>query len=112
MLQPMPTSLMEMPPPAPRPAMNSSPSVSDAEARDAYDRLAPEIRRWIREQGWARLRDVQVQGVTAVLGTDCDVLIAAAQLSVKPSRRGLVSPKLTGVPEDLRIVRLVQTPER
>lgn len=86
-----------MPHPAPRPAMNSSPSVSDAEARDAYDRLAPEIRRWIREQGWARLRDVQVQGVTAVLGTDCDVLIAAATAAGKTEAAFL--PALTRIAE-------------
>lgn len=63
--------------------MNSSASVSSARAQDAYDRLAPDIRFWIREQGWDRLRDVQVQGVAAVLGSEDDVLIAAATAAGK-----------------------------
>lgn len=63
--------------------MSSSASVSSARAQDAYDRLAPAIRFWIREQGWDRLRDVQVQGVAAVLGGEDDVLIAAATAAGK-----------------------------
>lgn len=63
--------------------MSSSASVSSARAQDAYDRLAPEIRFWIREQGWDRLREVQVQGVAAVLGSEEDVLIAAATAAGK-----------------------------
>jgi ATP-dependent Lhr-like helicase len=75
--------------------MNLSPFVSDAEARDAYDRLAPEIRRWIREQGWDRLRDVQVAGVSAVLDEDRDVLIAAATAAGKTEAAFL--PALTRI---------------
>ncbi|SNS64926.1 adenylate cyclase [Rhodococcoides kyotonense] len=33
-------------------------------------------------------------------------------LTARPYRRGFFAPKLNGVPEDLRILRLVQTPER
>lgn len=33
-------------------------------------------------------------------------------LTARPYRRGFFVPKLNGVPEDLRILRLVQTPER
>ncbi len=32
-------------------------------------------------------------------------------LSARPYRRGFFAPKLNGVPEDLRILRLVETPE-
>nr|WP_300397380.1 adenylate/guanylate cyclase domain-containing protein [uncultured Rhodococcus sp.] len=33
-------------------------------------------------------------------------------LTTRPYRRGFFAPKLSGVPEDLKIVRLIQTPER
>lgn len=63
--------------------MSSSASVSDAEAQDAFDRLAPPVRYWIREQGWDRLRDIQVQAAGAILEGDQDVLIAAATAAGK-----------------------------
>ena len=33
-------------------------------------------------------------------------------LAVKPYRRGFFAPKLNGVPDDLKIVKLVQAPQR
>jgi ATP-dependent helicase Lhr and Lhr-like helicase len=49
----------------------------------AYDRLHPHIRRWIREQGWSELRDIQAQATAAILGGGNDVLIAAATAAGK-----------------------------
>ncbi|KIQ10831.1 guanylate cyclase [Rhodococcus sp. MEB064] len=64
----------------------------------------------------ARVMQTGADGNVMISNTAMDLVspqvLDAAQLSVKPYRRGLFSPKLTGVPEDLRIVRLVQTPER
>lgn len=49
----------------------------------SYDRLHPEVRRWIREEGWAELRDIQDRAVAEILGSDDDVLIAAATAAGK-----------------------------
>lgn len=64
--------------------MASSASASaEARARDAYDRLAQEIRRWIRHQGWERLRDVQADAIAAIMDGDRDVLISAGTAAGK-----------------------------
>lgn len=56
-------------------------SVSDPPA--AFDQLNVEVRRWIREQGWEELRDVQSRAIGAVLGGERDVLIAASTAAGK-----------------------------
>jgi ATP-dependent helicase Lhr and Lhr-like helicase len=44
----------------------------------AFDLLAPQVRRWVYDQGWATLRDAQEAAIPVLLtGTD-DVVIAAA----------------------------------
>lgn len=43
----------------------------------AFDRLAPAIQQWIREQGWEELRDIQSRSISAVLDSTNDLLIAA-----------------------------------
>ncbi|ACK86171.1 DEAD/DEAH box helicase [Methylorubrum extorquens] len=64
--------------------MISSVSASERRLRDAaFDRLAPEVRSWVREQGWAGLRDIQVRAVEAVLDGPDDVLIAASTAAGK-----------------------------
>ncbi|SFJ74709.1 ATP-dependent helicase Lhr and Lhr-like helicase [Bosea sp. OK403] len=50
---------------------------------DAYDRLDPQIRRWIREQGWAGLRDIQADAIGAIMEGDGDVVISAATAAGK-----------------------------
>jgi len=62
---------------------------------DSFDRLHPQIRRWIREQGWQELRDVQDRTIQAILGGDTDVLIAASTASGKTEAAFL--PVLTRV---------------
>lgn len=72
---------------------NSPPSGSDTLTN--FDRLHPEIRRWIWEQKWEELRDVQDRAISAVLGGDGDVLIAAATAAGKTEAAFL--PVLTAV---------------
>lgn len=56
---------------------------SGSEVVDAYDRLDPQIRRWIREQGWTGLRDIQSEAVVEIMGGDGDVVIAASTAAGK-----------------------------
>ena len=60
---------------------SSPPSVS--EAPHPFDRLHPEIRRWIREEGWDELRAIQDQGIRAILDDKRDLVIAAATAAGK-----------------------------
>ncbi len=72
---------------------NSPPSASDVQS--SFDQLHPEIRRWIWEQKWEELRDVQDRAISAVLGGNGDVLIAAATAVGKTEATFL--PVLTAV---------------
>lgn len=61
--------------------MNSPVSASATEG--AYDRLHPKIRRWIRDQGWNELREIQARAIEAILDGTGDVVIAAATAAGK-----------------------------
>ncbi|WP_321335264.1 DEAD/DEAH box helicase [Breoghania sp.] len=63
----------------------------------AFDRLHPEIQRWIWEQNWSELRDVQEKTIRAVLEEAGDVLVAAATAAGKTEAAFL--PVLTRVAE-------------
>ena len=56
---------------------------SSSEGSSGFDLLHPQIQRWIRQQGWSRLRDVQEQAIAAICGSDGDVLISAATAAGK-----------------------------
>lgn len=73
--------------------MNSRASASELEG--AYERLHPKIRRWIRDQGWDELRDIQARTILAVLVDDQDILIAASTAAGKTEAAFL--PILTSV---------------
>lgn len=60
--------------------MRLSTSVSKS---SSYDRLHPEIQRWIREQGWAGLREIQDRAIGAILSSDADIVIMAGTASGK-----------------------------
>lgn len=62
--------------------MTTSP-LSDSESASSFDRLHAEIRRWIWEQQWAELRDVQNRTISAVLDENADILIAASTAAGK-----------------------------
>ncbi|MBC1183275.1 MAG: DEAD/DEAH box helicase [Brevundimonas sp.] len=49
----------------------------------SFDRLHPDVRRWIRDEGWSELRPVQDEAIRTILGNDRDVVIAAATAAGK-----------------------------
>ncbi len=57
--------------------------VSASAAEGSYDRLHPKIRRWIRDQGWDELREIQARAIGAILDGTGDVVIAAATAAGK-----------------------------
>ncbi len=73
--------------------MSSRTSVSELES--AYDRLHPPIRRWIRDQGWDELREIQARAILSILDGGKDVVIAAATAAGKTEAAFL--PMLTSV---------------
>lgn len=50
--------------------------MSDANAV-AFERLHPEIRRWVWQQGWPALRPIQAAAIAPILARDRDVVISA-----------------------------------
>lgn len=44
----------------------------------AFDKLSPPVQKWIRDQGWRELRDIQRRAIYSVLDSTHDVIIAAA----------------------------------
>ncbi len=54
-----------------------------SEPPSSFDRLHPEIRRWIREQGWDELREIQDRSIETILGSDKDLIIAASTAAGK-----------------------------
>ncbi|MEY9142336.1 DEAD/DEAH box helicase [Bradyrhizobium elkanii] len=75
--------------------MNSPASGSGLEA--AYHLLHPKIRRWIRDQGWDELREIQARTIFAVLEDDRDILISATTAAGKTEAAFL--PILTSIAE-------------
>ncbi|MGJ4957730.1 DEAD/DEAH box helicase [Bradyrhizobium sp. HKCCYLRH2015] len=73
--------------------MSSPVSASGLEA--AYYRLHPKIRRWIRDQGWDELREIQARTIVEVLDGDSDILIAATTAAGKTEAAFL--PILTSI---------------
>lgn len=68
---------------------------SASEDSPSFDLLHPEIRRWIWEQQWQELRDVQDRAIRTILQSEADVLIAAATAAGKTEAAFL--PVLTAI---------------
>lgn len=67
--------------------------------RAAFELLHPEVQRWVHDQGWARLRDIQVSSIHEVRGSPtADVLISASTAAGKTEAAFL--PALSAVAED------------
>jgi ATP-dependent Lhr-like helicase len=49
----------------------------------SYDLLHSDVQRWIRDEGWTELRQVQDRAIAAILGGGDDVLISAATAAGK-----------------------------
>jgi ATP-dependent Lhr-like helicase len=64
----------------------------------SFDRLHPEIRRWIYQKGWTELREVQALAIDAVFETKGDIVIAATTAAGKTEAALL--PILTEIVED------------
>jgi ATP-dependent Lhr-like helicase len=75
--------------------MTSPASVSGLDT--AYERLHPKIQRWIREQGWDELREIQARTIVSVVDGERDILIAATTAAGKTEAAFL--PILTSVAE-------------
>jgi ATP-dependent Lhr-like helicase len=57
--------------------------VTQAAASGAFGLLAEPVRRWIYQQGWTGLRDIQEQSVAPILAGGTDVLISSGTASGK-----------------------------
>ncbi|MFD2235287.1 DEAD/DEAH box helicase [Phaeospirillum tilakii] len=74
---------------------SSHPSDSDSAA---FDRLHPSVRRWIWEQQWTELRDIQEAAIPILLDGDRDLLISAATAGGKTEAAFL--PIVSAIAED------------
>ena len=43
----------------------------------AFDKLARPVQKWIREQGWKELHDIQVRAIQAIYDSQADIIISA-----------------------------------
>lgn len=57
---------------------SSSDSASGGHASAAFERLHEQIKRWVWDQGWTDLRDIQERAIAPILDGGRDVIIAAA----------------------------------
>ncbi|GJE19551.1 DEAD/DEAH box helicase [Methylobacterium marchantiae] len=78
----------------------TGPAVSEDGASRAFELLAEPVRRWIWQQGWSELRDVQEQAIPAILAGG-DVILAARTAAGKTEAAFLpllsrILPKLDG----------------
>ena len=76
----------------------SQSSESEDQISTSFDRLHPEIKRWIYEKGWTELREVQALTIHAVFETQRDIVIAATTAAGKTEAAFL--PILTEIAED------------
>ena len=51
--------------------------------RSAFDKLARPVQKWIRSQGWSELRQIQVDAVHVITGSEDDLIISASTASGK-----------------------------
>jgi len=74
----------------------------------AFDRLHERVRRWIWQQGWDELRDVQEQTIHAVIGTDADLVVAASTAGGKTEAAFLpICSRLVGAaPRGIQVLYL------
>jgi len=76
----------------------SRPSDSEDHSSASFDRLHPDVKRWIYQKGWTDLREVQALAIDAVFGTQGDIVIAATTAAGKTEAAFL--PILTEIAED------------
>ena len=90
--------------------MNCPPSSSDVGSTPstAFDRLHARVRRWVWQQGWDELRDIQEQTIHAVLDSDADLVVAAATAGGKTEAAflPLCSRLVEAVPTGVQVLYL------
>lgn len=69
--------------------------ISPPSPSKAFDRLHPEVQRWIWEKKWQALRDIQDRAIPAILDGEGDVLISASTAAGKTEAAFL--PILTAI---------------
>jgi len=74
------------------------PSDSEDHSSASFERLHPEIKRWIYQKGWTELREVQARAIDAVFDSESDIVIAATTASGKTE--AAFFPILTKIAED------------
>lgn len=62
---------------------SSRPSASNGDASRAFDRLDPSVKRWIWDNNWTGLRQIQAEAIDALLEQPSDLIISAATASGK-----------------------------
>jgi len=50
---------------------------------EEYQRLDKRVQKWLFNQGWSDLREIQKQAITPILAGDSDVLISASTAAGK-----------------------------
>jgi len=63
--------------------MSSPPSDSERAASSSFDRLAPEVQRWVHRREWQALRDIQEAAIPPILDRAGDLIVAAATATGK-----------------------------
>jgi ATP-dependent Lhr-like helicase len=58
--------------------MNSPPSNSSRKVSSAFDLLHPKVQKWIWQQGWDELHDIQERTICKILNEQCDIVVSAA----------------------------------
>lgn len=67
----------------PRSGSSGDPPSSDGRSSASFDLLDERVRRWIWEQGWSELRDIQEEAIRSVVERRSDLIIASATASGK-----------------------------
>jgi ATP-dependent Lhr-like helicase len=79
--------------------MTTTSPPSPCSPSSAFDRLHPKIQRWLWQQGWSALRDIQEAAIPRILDGTADVVIPAATAGGKTEAAFL--PILTALADDV-----------
>jgi len=63
--------------------MTTSPASASSAGSQSFELLHPAVQRWIWEQRWDELRDVQASTISAVMRSQADIIVSAATAAGK-----------------------------
>ncbi len=76
-----------------------SSSEGSGQSSAAFNLLHPDVQKWVWQQGWTELRDVQERAIAPILAADRDIIITAATAGGKTEAAALpICSKLVGEP--------------